>query len=91
MRIVKWLAIGLVGLIVIALGAVFVIASSIDPNQYKPQIVEAAIGRLGAEWIYELVASGNVASRRMVEASGLRLDPMLVCGIASQGGARYTR
>lgn len=54
-------------------------------------IVEAAIGRLGADWIYELVASGNVASRRMVEASGLRLDPMLVCGIASQGGARYTR
>lgn len=54
-------------------------------------MVEAAIERLGADWIYELVSSGNVASRRMVEASGLRLDPTLVGGIAAKGGARYTR
>ena len=51
MRIVKWLAIGLVGLIVIAVGAVFVIASSIDPNQYKPQIVEAAKKATGRDLI----------------------------------------
>ncbi len=56
MRIVKWLAIGLVGLIVIALGAVFVIASSIDPNQYKPQIVEAAKSATGRD----LVLKGDI-------------------------------
>ncbi|MBL8834052.1 MAG: AsmA family protein [Rhodospirillales bacterium] len=56
MRIVKWLAIGLVGLIVVAVGAVFVIASSIDPNQYKPQIVEAAKGATGRD----LVLKGDI-------------------------------
>ncbi len=56
MRIVKWLAIGLVGLIVVAVGAVFVIASSIDPNQYKPQIVEAAKSATGRD----LVLKGDI-------------------------------
>jgi len=54
-------------------------------------MVQAAIERLGADCIYELVSSSNLASRRMVECCGLRLDPARVCGIASQGGARYTR
>jgi uncharacterized protein involved in outer membrane biogenesis len=56
MRILKWLAIGLVGLIVVAVGAVFVIASSIDPNQYKPQIVEAAKTATGRD----LVLKGDI-------------------------------
>jgi uncharacterized protein involved in outer membrane biogenesis len=42
MRILKWVAIGLVGLVVVVVAGVFVVASSIDPNQYKPQLVEAA-------------------------------------------------
>ncbi len=42
MRILKWVAIGLVGLVVVVVAGVFIVASSIDPNQYKPQIVEAA-------------------------------------------------
>lgn len=42
MRFLKWIAIAVVGLVVVAVGAVFIIASSIDPNQYKPQIVDAA-------------------------------------------------
>ncbi|MBI3506292.1 MAG: AsmA family protein [Proteobacteria bacterium] len=56
MRILKWLAIGLAGLVVIAIGAVFVIASSIDPNQYKPQIVEAAKKATGRD----LVLKGDI-------------------------------
>ncbi len=56
MRFVKWLAIGLVGLVVVAVGAVFVIASSIDPNQYKPQIVEAAKTATGRD----LVLKGDI-------------------------------
>ncbi|CAN0188057.1 unnamed protein product, partial [Phaeothamnion confervicola] len=48
--------IGLVGLIVVAFGAVFVIASSIDPNQYKPQIVEAAKKATGRD----LVLKGDI-------------------------------
>jgi len=53
--------------------------------------VQAAIERLGATHVYELVSSGNLASRRMVEACGLRHEPTLACGIAAQGGERYTR
>lgn len=48
--------------------------------------------KLGATHIYELVSPTNIASRRMVEACGLRLDPTLVCGTATPiGNARYTR
>ncbi|MBI1244516.1 MAG: AsmA family protein [Alphaproteobacteria bacterium] len=56
MRFVKWLAIGIVGLVVVAVAAVFVIASSIDPNQYKPQIVEAAKKATGRD----LVLKGDI-------------------------------
>jgi len=42
MRVLKWVAIGLAGLVVLVVGGVFAVVSTIDPNQYKPQIVEAA-------------------------------------------------
>jgi hypothetical protein len=49
MKALKWIAIGLVGLIVLVVGGVFVALSTIDPNQYKPQIVEAAKNATGRD------------------------------------------
>lgn len=37
---------------------------------------------LDATHVYELVAAGNAASRRMVEHCGLRVEPTLLCGLA---------
>lgn len=54
-------------------------------------IVTAAFDRLGAESVHEFVGSGNQASRRMVEACGLRLDPSVKCAVASRQGERFTR
>jgi GNAT superfamily N-acetyltransferase len=54
-------------------------------------IVTAAFDRLGAESVHELVSSANQASRRMVEACGLRLDPSVKCAVASRQGERFTR
>lgn len=50
-----------------------------------------AIGALGADAIYELVASDNDPSRRMVESCGLRWRSDLICGIATSQGQRFTR
>jgi len=60
-------------------------------NLVNALALQAAVERLGATQVYELVSSGNLASRRMVESCGLRLDPTLACGIAAQGAGRYTR
>lgn len=49
MKALKWIAIGLVGLIVLAVGGVFVALSFINPNDYKPQIVEAAKAATGRD------------------------------------------
>jgi hypothetical protein len=47
---------------------------------------------LRAEAVYELVGSYNVASRKMVEASGLRLRPDLISGIAvAENSDRFSR
>jgi RimJ/RimL family protein N-acetyltransferase len=47
---------------------------------------------LRAEAVYELVASSNVASRKMVEASGLRLRPDLFSGVAvAENSDRFSR
>lgn len=47
---------------------------------------------LKASHIYELVSASNVASRRMVEACGLRLEPTLTCGIATPNqSGRFTK
>jgi GNAT superfamily N-acetyltransferase len=52
----------------------------------------AALERMGADRVYELVGETNVASRRMVEACGLSLRPDLVSGFINRAGAaRVTR
>lgn len=50
-----------------------------------------AIQTQGANAIYELVASDNDPSRRMVESCGLRLVSDLICGIATSDGHRFTK
>jgi hypothetical protein len=50
-----------------------------------------AIEALGATAIYELVASDNEVSRRMVESCGPRLRPDLICGIGSAEQHRFTK
>ena len=54
------------------------------------RVVAAAFLDLGAERIDELVRPENTASRRLVEACGLRLDPILKCGAATKAAARFT-
>lgn len=55
-------------------------------------LVKAAFEKLGARSVYELVATENLASRRVVEACGLRLAPELRCGVAvSFDAGRFTR
>ncbi len=56
------------------------------------KMVLECFSRLDAESIHELVAASNTPSRRMVEASGLRLDPTVKCGIAMSGSEeRFTK
>ena len=56
------------------------------------KMVSDCFSRLDAESIHELVAASNTPSRKMVEASGLRLDPTVKCGIAMSGGeGRFTK
>ncbi len=73
---------------------------AVDPSQrgrklgvlINAAMVKAAFDELAAESIYELVSSSNVASRRMVEACGLRHDPAVVSGAAAPvDQKRYTR
>lgn len=55
-------------------------------------MIERVFQDLGASHIYELVSEGNIPSRRMVEACGLRLEPTLTCGIATpHETARFTK
>lgn len=49
MKALKWIVIGLAGLIVLAVGGVAVFLSTLDVNKYKPQIVEAAKNATGRE------------------------------------------
>lgn len=55
-------------------------------------IISRVFRDLKASHIYELVSASNVASQRMVETCGLRLEPTLICGIATlnQSG-RFTK
>lgn len=56
------------------------------------KMVFDCFSRLDAESIHEFVAASNTPSRKMVEASGLRLDPTVKCGIAMSGGKeRFTK
>ncbi|HUE46708.1 MAG TPA: GNAT family N-acetyltransferase [Aestuariivirgaceae bacterium] len=56
-------------------------------------MVEEAFAALNAEMIYEIVSDANLASRRMVEASGLRFAANLKSGSAVGIGVvgRFTR
>ena len=55
------------------------------------KMVSNCFSDLGAKTVHELVTESNVPSRRMVEASGLQLDPTLKCGGATTGTDRFTR
>jgi hypothetical protein len=61
-------------------------------NYINARMIASVFRDLGATHVYELVSASNVPSRRMVEACGLRLEPGLVCGLAtSQESARFTQ
>lgn len=60
-------------------------------TRINARAITLAIDTLGAEAIYELVASDNEPSRRMVQACGPRLRADLLCGVASSSGQRFTR
>ncbi|MEZ5780176.1 MAG: GNAT family N-acetyltransferase [Rhizobiaceae bacterium] len=61
-------------------------------NYVNARMIVNVFRDLEATHIYELVSATNIPSRRMVEASGLRHDPGLVCGVATlREGQRLTR
>lgn len=55
------------------------------------KMITRLFSELGAARIYQLVSEANAASRKMVEACGLRLDPTVKSGSAVAGGDRFTR
>lgn len=55
------------------------------------RMVSNCFSELGAETVHELVTETNIPSRKMVEASGLRLNPSFKCGGATAGTERFTR
>ncbi|MGR3722348.1 GNAT family N-acetyltransferase [Abyssibius alkaniclasticus] len=56
------------------------------------KMVSDCFSSLDADFIIELVAASNTPSRKMVEASGLRLEPTVKCGIAvTEGEERFTK
>lgn len=55
-------------------------------------LVRAAVRDLGASHVYEMAAPDNLPSRRMIESSGLTLNPGLLCGVGVPVAAqRFTR
>lgn len=61
-------------------------------NYVNARMIADAFRLLGATHIYELVSGSNEPSKRMVQACGLRPEPLLVCGVASlKDSARLTR
>ncbi len=55
------------------------------------RLIANCIDDLGAKMVHQYVASSNVVSRKMVQSSGLMLEPDLSCGLAVSGGERFTR
>ena len=45
--------------------------------------IRGAFETLGADEVVEFVHADNTVSRRMIEACGLRLDPAILCGLAT--------
>ena len=61
-------------------------------NYINARMIVSVFRDLDATHVYELVSASNIPSRRMVESSGLRLEPALVCGLAvPNDSARFTR
>jgi len=61
-------------------------------NHVNARMIAGVFSDLDATHVYELVSATNILSRRMVEACGLRLEPALVCGMATRrDSARFTR
>ncbi|MET4632398.1 GNAT family N-acetyltransferase [Kaistia defluvii] len=61
-------------------------------NYINARMVVSAFRDLDATHIYELVSATNASSRKMVAASGLRLESTLICGVVAENrGARFTR
>ena len=55
------------------------------------EMVRRCVEKLGARTVQEFASETNVVSRRMIERSGLSLDPSCMSGIAMRGGERFTR
>lgn len=53
-------------------------------------MVRGCIDRLGATEVQEYAAATNMPSRKMIERSGLELNPDLVSGVATLGKTRFT-
>lgn len=53
-------------------------------------MVRGCVDRLGAKEVQEYAAATNIPSRKMIERSGLELDPDVVSGIATSGSGRFT-
>jgi hypothetical protein len=61
-------------------------------NYINARMVLSVFRDLNADHVYELVSATNTASRRMVEACGLRHRPDLISGAAARDNAeRHTR
>lgn len=61
-------------------------------NYINARMLVSVFCDLHATHVYELVSPSNAASRRMVESCGLRLEPSLLCGLATHdGSSRFTR
>jgi len=54
-------------------------------------LVSNCFNELSAENVHQFVASSNLPSRKMVESSGLREKPTLLCGLVAEGTERFTR
>jgi hypothetical protein len=55
-------------------------------------MVRACVDRLGAKEVQEFAAATNIPSRKMIERSGLEIDPLVMSGIATSIAAsvRFT-
>ena len=61
-------------------------------NYINARMIVRVLRDLDATHIYEMASATNLASRRMIEACGLRPAPALVCGVATPSdSARFTR
>jgi len=55
------------------------------------RLIANCITELGAGMVHQFVAPSNTPSRKMVESSGLKLEPNLLCGLAVAENERFTR